>query len=145
MKEKWVQSETFHKAFIVSIVYSIVAILICLSLISLSTSYLYGALLGSSLLILSHLLVWVFWYKIPKIKTSMAKATAWLSPLIRIVIYITVLLIVILLINDNSTSWTMVSTPINTLVLLIVYTITPISYGTVILIDMKLEKKGGDN
>ncbi len=142
MKEKWIKLETFHKAFIVSMVYSIVAILICLALIPISTSYLYGALLGTSLLLISHLLVWVFWYKIPKIKTSMAKATPLLAPTIRIVIYITVFLIVILLINDSSTGLTMVSTPINTLVLLIVYTITPISYGTVILMDMNLEKGG---
>ncbi len=142
MKEKWIQLETFYKAFIVSMVYSIVAILICLALIPVSTSYLYGALLGTSLLMISHLIIWGFWYKIPKIKTTMVKATPIVAPVIRIVIYITVFLLVILLINDSSTGLSMVSTPINTFVLLIVYTITPISYGTVILIDINLTKGG---
>ncbi len=144
MKEKWIQLETFHKSFIVSMVYAIVAIIICGGLTVINNSFLYGALLGTILLLISYTLIWVLVYKIPSIKQWMAKSIPWLSPLIRIVIYITVLLLVIFLVNDRSTGLTMVSTPINTLVLLIVYTITPISYGTALVIDIILEKKGGE-
>ncbi len=141
MKENWRQLEAFHKGFIVSIVLSIVSIIICGALCVFNTSYLYGALLGSSILLLSHLIIWVLWYRIPSIKSSMAAITGYVAPLIRIVIYITVFLLVIFLVNDNTTGLLMVTSPINTFVLLIVYTITPLSYGIVIVIDIILDKR----
>ncbi len=143
MKSIWETLETFHKSVIISILYCIVSIVICSLLISINTSFLYGALLGTTLLLTSHFVIWVIWYKIPSIQHVMVKTISWLAPLIRIIIYLSIWLLVVLLVNDDTSALTLMTMPINTFVLLIVYTITPFSYGTVIVIDILLEKRGG--
>ncbi len=144
MKEKWSKLETFHKSFITSMVLCTIMVMICAILILIDTSYIYGALLGSILLIVSHLIIWGLWYGIPSIKKWMAKSTPWLAPFIRILIYITALLLVIYFVNNNSNGMDIFLYPINTIVLLITYTITPFSYVAVIVIDIILNKKGGE-
>ncbi len=130
MKDKWNRLETFHKSFILSLILSMIAIGLCLIALIWSPSYVYGALLGAILLVFSYLVIWILWYKIPGIETTMAKSTSLLSPMIRIIIYITFYLIVLFLINDLNAFQ-----PINTFTLLIVYTITPIGYLSTGIVD----------
>lgn len=136
MKDKWNRLETFHKSFILSLILSMIVIGICTITLIIDTSYLYGALLGAILLVFSYLVIWILWYKIPNIQTTMAKSTSLLSPMIRIIIYITFYLIVLFAINDLN-----VFQPINTFTLLIVYTITPIGYVSTGIVDHLFREK----
>ncbi len=141
MKIKWNNLDIFHKSFIASIIYSLLAIGICSILLVVNNSFLYGAIIGSLLLLFSQLVIWVLWYKIPIIQTGMVKLTPLLSPLLRIIIYLTMFLLILFLVNDSYDGVEQFLYPINTIVLLIVYTITPLSYGTVIVLDIFLNRK----
>ncbi len=109
-------------------------------LLIVDTSYLYGVLVGTGILYLSYLLIWIFWYKIPKIQNTMAKATSVLAPMLRIVIYLTTMLLIVFLCSTEEGLDRFVQ-PINTIMMLITYTLTLLSYGTVIAIDKIIENK----
>ncbi len=140
MKDKWLQTETFPKSILVSLIYTLLLIIVGLILLVVNTSYIYGVLVGSGILYVSYLLIWLIWYKIPKIKLKMVKATAWLAPIIRIVIFLTTFLLIVFLVNEGTGVDVFVQ-PINTLMMLVTYTFTIFSYGTVIVIDSILENK----
>ena len=131
-----------------SILYSIISLIISLILLVLDTSWLYGTLIGLIILWFSYLVIWILWYKIPKIKSTMAKIVPIGILLIRVVIFISSLLLISLLINP----WLIpglehqdkLLKPINTLSLLWTYSIPTVSYMTVGIIDvvqsMKLQR-----
>ncbi len=140
MKDKWLKSETFIKSIWVSLIFSGLMLLIGSILLIIDTSYIYGALIGIGILYLSYFIIWVLWYKIPKIKTTMAKATPLLAPLIRIVIFITTLLLIAFLLGSGE-GVNKFTQPVNTIMMLITYTLTLFSYGTVFIIDSILGEK----
>ncbi len=140
MKDKWLQTETFPKSILVSLIYTLLLIIVGLILLVVNTSYIYGVLVGSGILYTSYILIWLIWYKIPKIKLKMVKATAWLAPIIRIAIFLTTFLLIVFLVNEG-TGLDIFINPINTIMMLVTYTFTIFSYGTVIVIDSILEKK----
>ncbi len=140
MKEKWLQLEIFPKSILVSLIFTLVMLAIGSILLIVDTSYLYGVIAGTIILYLSYFIIWILWYKIPGIKSVMAKATGLLSPTIRIVIYITALLLIAFLIGEGEGLDKFVQ-PINTIMMLITYTLTLASYGVVIWIDKIIENK----
>ncbi len=139
MKQKWLQLEIFPKSIIVSTIFSLLMIITGSILLIVDTSYLYGVLVGIIILYISYLLIWLLWYSIPSIKTRMAKLTPVLAPLIRIVIFITAFLLVSLVINEGEGLEKFLG-PINTIMILITYTLTLFSYGLVLIIDHSLSK-----
>ncbi len=140
MKQKWIQLETFPKSILVSFIFTLIMILIGSILLIVDTSYLYGVLVGAVLLYISYFIIWVLWYAIPPIKTSMAKLTPLLAPMIRTAIFVIAFLLILFLVNDGE-GLEKVLSPINTLMSLITYTLTLFSYGVVILVDSILENK----
>ncbi len=140
MKNKWLETETFPKSILISLIYSLIMIIISSILLLVNTSFIYGTLIGIGILYLSYLIIWTLWYKIPKIKTTMAKATPLLAPMIRIVIFITTLLLIAFFVGEGE-GIDKFTNPINAIMMLITYTLTLFSYGTVIIIDSILEKK----
>lgn len=140
MKNKWLQLEVFHKSILTSLILAILFVLISSILVLINTSYLYGALVGLGILYLSYLVIWILWYKIPKIKLFMAQWTPVFAPLIRIVIFTLTFLLISLIINNGSGIEIFLN-PINTIMMLITYTSTLLSYLIVIVIDSNLEKR----
>ncbi len=141
MKDKWLQQEVLQKSIIVSTIYSLLMILIGAILIVVNTSYICGALIGVGLLYFSYLIIWILWYKIPSIKTYMAKMTAVLSPSIRIVVFLTTMFIIVFFINSGEGT-DLFLYPINIIMMLLTYTlVTMLSFGTIVIIDSILESK----
>ncbi len=140
MKEKWLNLEIFPKSILVSLIFTLLMLSIGSILLVVDTSYLYGVLVGTGILYLSYFIIWILWYKIPAIKSAMSKTTAILSPTIRIVVYIISLLLIVFFIGEGQGLDRFVQ-PINTIMMLITYTLTLFSYGTVIVIDKILENK----
>ncbi len=140
MKEKWLNLEIFPKSILVSLIFTSLMLSIGSILLVVDTSYLYGVLVGTGILYLSYFIIWILWYKIPKIKSAMSKTTAILSPTIRIVVYIISLLLIVFFVGEGEGLDRFVQ-PINTIMMLITYTLTLFSYGTVIVIDKILENK----
>ena len=91
MKKKWNELEIFHKSIIFSGIYSFILIIISLILLLDDTSWIYGTLIGTGLLFISYLIIWILWFKISKIKIIMSKGTSVLIPLIRIVLFLLIL------------------------------------------------------
>ena len=141
MKEKWDNLEIFHQSVIISSIYSLIAIIISSILILVNSSFIYGTLIGVGLLFLSYLLIWFLWYKIPKIQTVMAKCTAWLSPLIRILLFLSIYLTIIFTINGEMDGLDKFLEPVNTFSLLATYTIPMFSYFTIGFVDMFLNRQ----
>ncbi len=141
MKDKWLQQEVLPKSIIVSIIYSVLMIVIGAILIVVNTSYIYGALVGVGLIYISYLIIWVLWYKINSIKTYMAKMTAVLSPAIRILVFITSMILILVFVNYGNGTDKFLE-PINIIMMLITYTFTTmLSFGTVVIIDAVLENR----
>lgn len=149
MFKKWFFKETFFKSIPFSIIYSIISLVISLILLVVDNSWLYGTLIGLAIMWLSYLLIWILWYKIPKIKSTMSKIIPIGVITLRIIIFISSLLIISLLINPllipGLKHQDKLLKPINTLSLLWTYSIPTLSYLTVGTIDviqsMKLQKK----
>ena len=140
MYKKWSQQESFFKSVPFSIFYSIIALGISLILLLIDSSWLYGTLIGLVILWISYLLIWILWYKIPKIKSFMAKIVPIGTLSIRIIIFVSSFLIISLVINP----WLVpglkhqdkLLKPINTLSLLWTYSIPTLSYLTAGTIDV---------
>lgn len=143
MRDKWINSETFPKNILTSLIYSVIFIIIGAFLLFIDTSFLYGVILGVIIQYLSYLIIWVLWYCIPNIKTAMAKATPFLAPIIRILIFLTTFLLIVFLVNTGEGTEKFLQ-PINLLMTLITYTFTIVSYGTVLVIDSILKKQKGE-
>jgi len=144
MYEKWLKLEIFNKNLIISFFYSILGLIISLILLIINTSYLYGTLLGLFILWLSNGIILLLWFKIPKIKTFMAKIIPVGILFVRLSIFTAMFLLVILVINpiyvERHTSKIMLS-PINNFALLIVYSIPFVSYFTIYFIEIFTSKK----
>lgn len=150
--EKWLNKEIFYRNIFVSIVYSIIMIIISLILLLVDTSIIYGSLIGVTMLWVTNLLIWLLWFKIPKIKSFMNKITPIGVWIIRMLIFITMFLIIILYINPSLSDFSglkLVMEPINLFALMVTYSINTFSYLTIIIIDVfisiKETKKGKEN
>ncbi|BDU67387.1 MAG: hypothetical protein TYPL_0400 [Candidatus Tyloplasma litorale] len=141
MLDKWMQLEFFYKSIFISIFYSLIAIIISLSLLVVNESYIYGAIIGICMMYFSYFVIWILWYKINSIKTFMAKSTPLLVPFIRILLFLVVFLIIIFVINENDTYLSEFLVPINTLFMMFIYTIPMFAYLTIGFIEIILKKK----
>lgn len=150
MFKKWSLQESFFKSIPFTIMYSFIALGISLILLVVNTSWLYGTLVGIVILWFSYFVIWVLWYKIPKIKSQMVRILPIGIILLRIIIFISSLLIISLVINP----WLIpglkhkdkLLEPINTISLLLTYSLPILSYLTIGTIDIihsiNLQKKG---
>lgn len=136
---KWLNKGIFFKNIYVSIIYSIIVICISMILLLVNTSIFYGTLMGIIILWIANLIIWLLWFKIPRINKTMSKITPIGVWAVRIGIFIPIFLIVVFYINPSISSETglkLLLSPINILALIFAYSINMFSYLTIGIIDV---------
>lgn len=136
MLAKYKTLNMFNKSMVFTIIYSLIALIIGLVLLTVDTSWLYGILMGLILLIFTQLLAFGMY----KIKTNNGKVNAVLMPnmvlIMRVITFFSMFLITMFAINAPVSMETIVLKPINTIAMLLTYVIPGYAYVTVGMISL---------